>query len=126
MNTTCCSTNAKAPNADVRTVRRPRYQIAGDAGSHTVRVELPGVAKEDVRLSLEDSVLTIRATRRAAVSGDWKALHRELSDAGYELRLRLDDHRVDEARLSANLEHGVLTLTLPVKEAAKPREIAVL
>ena len=54
----------------------------------------------------------------------WKPLHRELSDIGYDLRLKLND-RVNEAGLTANLADGILTLILPVKEAAKPRSITV-
>ncbi len=126
MNTTCCDTPptpAKSAEA-ARAARRPRYQIETTSEAHTVRVELPGVVKEDVRLNLEDGVLSLSAARSRVVPEAWKPLHRELSDAGYELRLRLNDH-VDEARLSATLEDGVLTLTLPVKEAAKPRAIAV-
>ncbi len=55
---------------------------------------------------------------------DWKPLYRELSDVNYQLKLKLNVP-VEDSKLSAKLEDGVLTLTLPVKEAAKPRTIAV-
>ncbi len=116
-------TTNEAPPA-TRAVRRPRFQIEAGAESHTVFVELPGIAKEGVRLNLEDGVLILNATRKRTVPEDWKPLHREISGVDYELRLRLNDH-VDETRLTAGLADGVLTLTLPVKEAVKPREIAI-
>jgi HSP20 family protein len=75
-------------------------------------------------LHLDDGVLHLTAPRRSTVPENWKPLHRELSDAGYELRLKLND-RVDESRLSAGLEDGVLTLVLPVKETVKPRSISL-
>jgi HSP20 family protein len=135
MNTSCCNTPAttsatEACRTAVRTespsaqARRPRYQIDNTAEAHSVRVELPGVARDAVNLNLDEGVLTLTATRSVNVPETWKPLHRELSDAGYELRLRLND-RVDESRLSAHLEDGVLNIVLPIKEAAKPRTIAI-
>ncbi len=128
MNTALCQAPASCatePAQAASRTRRPRFEIEHTAEAHYVRVELPGVAKEDLRLNLEDGVIHLSAARRRGVPENWKPLHRELSDAGYELHLRLND-RVDETRLTAGLEHGVLTLTLPVKEAVKPREIAIL
>ena len=127
MNETCCptvETTVVAPEAETRPLRRPRYQIDNTAEAHTVRVELPGVAKRDVDLKLAEGILHLRAARACAAPESWKPLHRELSDNGYELHLRLND-RVDESRLSASLEDGVLTVVLPVKDAAKPRTIAI-
>jgi HSP20 family protein len=136
MNTPCCTpptqtqtqaqTDVATPEVETRSrpTRRPRYRIANTPEAHTIQVELPGVAKESVRLNLEDGVLNLSAARTLTVPESWKPLHRELSDAGYELRLQLND-RVDDTRLSAKLEDGVLTLVLPVKEAVKPRLIAI-
>jgi HSP20 family protein len=107
-----------------RAVRRPRYRIDSTAEHHTVRVDLPSVTKESVQLALEEGLLTLKAARHTAVPESWKALHRELSDADYELRLKLND-RVDDQALTANLEDGVLTIVLPVKEAVRPRAIPI-
>lgn len=126
MNNTCCNpqTTVTTPAVESRPLRRPRYQIENTAEAHTVLVELPGVLKEAVQLNLENGVLHLSAQRASTAPETWKPLHRELSDIGYELRLKLND-RVDEARLSANLADGVLTVVLPVKEAIKPRSIIV-
>lgn len=126
MNNTCSSsqnTTATPPVAS-RPARRPRYQVENTPEATTVKIELPGVAKEAVQLNLEDGILLLRAQRTSTVPDTWKPLHRELSDIGYELRLKLND-RNDETGLTANLSDGILTVVLPVKEVAKPRSITV-
>lgn len=107
-----------------RSVRRPRYRIDSTAEAHTVQVDLPGAVRESVKLVVDDGVLTLRAERATSVPSSWKSLHRELSEADYELRLRLND-RINGEALTASLEEGVLTVVLPVKEAARPRTIVI-
>jgi len=132
MNTTRCnspeSAVVTAPNDPTETaprpVRRPRYRIDSTPERHTVRVDLPGVAKESVKLAVEGGLLTLKAERVTAVPESWKPIYRELSDADYELRLKLND-RVDDQALTGNLDHGVLTIVLPVKEAVRPRSITI-
>jgi len=135
MNATCTPTSCtpststatrSAPRVGVtETLQKPLYTVGGNADVYEVRVEMPGVAKGGVRIDLEDNVLSIQGDRQSVnVPEGWKALHRELSPLGYQLRLRLNTP-VDEDKLTASLENGVLTLKLPVKEAAKPRRIEV-
>jgi HSP20 family protein len=133
MNATCnpstpanANSNRATPSVGVtETLQKPLYTVGGNADVYEVRVEMPGVAKDGVKIDLEDNVLSIRGERKTAnVPEGWKPLHRELSPLGYQLRLRLNTP-VDEDKLTASLENGVLTLKLPVKEAAKPRRIEV-
>lgn len=132
MNSSCCNTpetavqtsSNPAVEAPQRSVRRPRYRIDSSAEGHTVAVDLPGVDKASVKLAVEDGLLVLKAERTATLPESWKPLHRELSDAAFELRLRLND-RVDDRALTANLDDGVLSIMLPVKEAVKPRTIAI-
>ena len=126
MNNTCTNpqNTIVTPAVQSRPARRPRYQIENSPEAHIVKIELPGVVKEAVQLNLDDGILHLSAQRANTVPETWKPLHRELSDIGYELRLKLND-RVDEAGLTANLADGILTVVLPVKEAAKTRSITV-
>ena len=87
--------------------------------------ELPGVPKSGVKIDLEDNILTVRGERTSNVPEGMKALHRELSPLSYLLRLRLNTP-VEEDKMTAKLEDGVLTLLLPLKVVAKPRQIPVL
>ena len=125
MNTTCPpSTCTPAPSGVTESVRKPLYNVNGSAEAYEVRVEMPGVPKGGVKLDLEDNILTVRGERAATVREGMKTLHRELSPLNYLLRLRLNTP-VDEEKLTAKLEDGVLSITLPLKEAAKPRQITI-
>lgn len=119
---TTCTPSTCTP--DTTNVLKPRYTVNAGKDAYEVRVELPGVRKDSVNVSLDKDVLSIQAQRKPAAAEGWKTLHRELADSAYALRLRLNSP-VDDAALTAKLEDGVLVLSLPVKEAAKPRTIAV-
>jgi len=126
MNTTCSpSSCAPATSGVTESLRKPLYNVNGNAEAYEVRVELPGVPKGGVKIDLEDSILSIRGERNATVPEGMKTLHRELSPLSYLLRLRLNTP-VNEEQMTAKLEDGVLTLRLPLKEVAKPRQIPVL
>jgi HSP20 family protein len=124
MNTCCIPNDTRAEATTEAPVLKPRYFVDGTQDAYEVRVELPGVAKDGVSVDLDQNILTVRAKRKASVPENWKTLHRELNDLDYLLRLKLNN-QVDESKLSATLENGVLSLRLPVREAAKPRAIQV-
>jgi|UniRef100_UPI0037850BDE HSP20 family protein len=126
MNATCSPrTSASATSGVTESLRKPLYNVNGNAEAYEVRVEMPGVPKSGVKLDLEDNILTVRGERNTTVPEGMKALHRELSPLSYLLRLRLNTP-VEEDKMTAKLEDGVLTLRLPLKEVAKPRQIPVL
>ncbi len=94
-------------------------------GDHfVVAVDLPGVDPGSIDLSVDGNVLSVRAERtvRSEESAQWLAQERP---AGTFLRqLNLGDG-LDVERIQASYDAGVLTLTLPLAERAKPRKIAV-
>ncbi|HEY1052680.1 MAG TPA: Hsp20/alpha crystallin family protein [Prosthecobacter sp.] len=125
MNATCPPRScAPATSGVTESLRKPRYNVKGTADAYEVRVEMPGVSKNGVKIDLDDNVLTLRGERASSVPEGFKTLHRELSPLSYLLRLRLNTP-VDEDKMAAKLEDGVLVLSLPIKEAAKPRQIPV-
>ncbi|MGV3661658.1 MAG: Hsp20/alpha crystallin family protein [Prosthecobacter sp.] len=126
MNATCSPrSSAPATSGVTESLRKPRYNVKGTADAYEVRVEMPGVAKDGVKIDLDDNVLTLRGERAASVPEGLKTLHRELSPLSYLLRLRLNTP-VNEDQMTAKLDDGVLVLSLPIKEAAKPRQIPVV
>lgn len=126
MNATCSPRpSAPASSGVTESLRKPLYNVSGSADAYEVRIEMPGVPKNGVKIDLEDNILTVRGERAVNVPEGMKALHRELSPLSYLLRLRLNTP-VDEEKMNAKLEDGVLILRLPIKEAAKPRQIPVL
>jgi HSP20 family protein len=95
----------------------PATNLTEDENNYVVRVELPGVRKEDVTVELENNELTVRATRTdKTTEGESKAeFSREFTVP----------EGVDATKVKAAYENGVLTLTLPKPEAHKPRRIDV-
>jgi HSP20 family protein len=82
-----------------------------------VRADLPGVAKPDVNVELTGDLLTITATRKGR-NGD-------NGEAATSRRTFRITEGVQADKVSATLENGVLTVTLPKAEALKPRQIAI-
>ena len=89
-----------------------------------VDIDLPGVAPESIDLDVDGNLLTIQAERTIdrPESGRWLAQERPAG--GYRRQLTLNDG-LDVDAITASYAHGVLTLRIPVAEAAKPRKIAV-
>ncbi len=94
-------------------------------GDHFVmNVDLAGVDPGSIDVSVDGSVLTVRAERSARTEGDATWLRRERPTGTFERRLTLGDN-LDLDRISATWHDGVLTLTIPVAEHARPRRITV-
>ena len=93
----------------------------GDA--FTIEFDLPGVAQESIDLDIERNVLTVRA-ERVARNGDWEMLASERPRGVFSRQLVLGDN-LDLEHIEAAYESGVLRLTVPVAERAKPRKIEI-
>jgi len=103
---------------------KPAYRISQTPEAWTLTAQLPGVAKDGLEVTAEDGVITIRGRRQWQQPEGWTSLYRESYDSGYALSLQ-HDHTVDAGRIQAELKDGVLRVSLPKAEAAKPRKIAV-
>jgi len=96
---------------------------SGDALN--VVVELPGVAKEDVKVTLHDGVLTVAAERKQPeLTEDEQWIRNEVSYGKFERSINLP-YAVVAEKISATHENGVLQVTLPKAEEAKPKQIAI-
>jgi HSP20 family protein len=95
----------------------PAADLFEDDANYYVKVELPGVKKEDLAVELENAVLTV-AGRRAVKTDEGE------STAEFSRSVSVPEG-VDPAKITAAYENGVLTLTLPKPEARKPRRIIV-
>jgi len=87
-----------------------------------VLADLPGVSKDALDVRVDNNVLTIRGRADHAVRQD--RTYREYELVNFFRQFELSDN-VDKQRISADLKQGVLTLTLPKAEEAKPRQIEV-
>jgi HSP20 family protein len=92
-----------------------------------IHFDLPGVDPASIDLTVEKNVLTVRAERQlqwGRNNGDVEVLVAERPQGTYSRQLFLGE-TLDPDRIAANYEQGVLTLTIPVAEAAKPRRVEV-
>lgn len=103
---------------------KPAYRIRETADAYAVTVYLPGVAKDAVELTAEENQFRITARPAWKQPEGWSALHRETTQASYEL-VFTHDNAINGEKIQAELRDGVLQVTLPKTEAAKPRKIAV-
>ena len=87
-----------------------------------VHVDLPGVDRDDVELTVERNVVSIRAERRPAHEEGDEVIVDERPHGTFTRQLFLGDN-LDANKLSAEYDRGVLILTIPIAEASKPRRI---
>src|SRR5215813_4137417 len=101
----------------------PEVNIFETKDGYVVEAEMPGVNKEGLEITVEGNELTIvghRNTEQVNV----QALFRERRLADYRRSFELDP-AIDTSKVTAKIEQGILTVTLPRSEKVKPRKIAV-
>lgn len=98
--------------------------LVRSADAFVARIDLPGVDPESIDVDVEDRTLTIRAERREAPGGEVQWLSHERPTGTFARQLTLG-HGVALDRIAADYADGVLTLTIPVAEEARPRKISV-
>lgn len=103
---------------------RPGYHVTETPEAWSVTVHLPGVAKDGLEITAEEGRVRVTGRRQWKQPEGWTALHRESTDAPFELVLAHAD-TVDAGKIAAELRDGVLRVSLPKPEAIKPRKIAV-
>jgi HSP20 family protein len=103
----------------------PACDVFEDKDSVKIVAELPGVEPEDVKISLENNLLTVRGEKRQKAEENNERVHRyERTYGSFERAFALPT-TVDPDKIAANYSNGVLTVTIPKAERARPREIPV-
>lgn len=101
----------------------PEVNIFETGDGYVLEAEMPGVNKEGLEITLDGNEITIVGHRRVeALNGS--PLFRESRNVDYRRVFELDP-AIDTAKVSARMDQGVLTLTLPKSEKVKPRKITV-
>ncbi len=95
-----------------------------DGNEFVVEFDLPGIDPASIDLDVEQNVLTVRAERRPAPGPDVELVAAERPRGVFGRQVMLGD-ALDTAGITANYTSGVLRLTIPVAERAKPRKISV-
>ena len=104
----------------------PALDVVERENEFIVKAEMPGVKKDQIEISLENGVLTIGAETQSETvekEGD-RVIRQERRYGKYVRSLRIGKE-IDEKRIKATYKDGVLELTLPKAETAKPKKISV-
>ncbi len=103
----------------------PRVDISETEEEFVIKAEIPEVRKEDVKVGVDNGMLTIQGERRQETDEKKEKYHRiERSYGGFVRSFTLPDN-VDETAIKAVFKDGMLNLTIPKSEAAKPKSIEV-
>ncbi len=103
----------------------PTCDIREDPEHVTITLDLPGVRPEDVKINLENQVLTVRGEKQQVEEKKDERWHRyERSYGTFERSFTLPS-TVDPEKIEATTDNGVLTVRIPKTEKAKPREIPI-
>jgi HSP20 family protein len=103
----------------------PAVDVSETEGEFHIKAEIPDVKKEDVKVTLEDGVLTIQGQRKQEKEDKGTKYHRVERTYGSFVRSFTLPDLVDEEKVKAEFKDGVLTLQLPKSEKAKPKAIEV-
>ena len=103
----------------------PAVDVAEGNDAYTVKMELPGVNKDDVKITLESNILTIRGEKKAESEVNEKNYHRTERSYGSFQRSFTLPTSVKNDRIDAVYKDGILTVSLPKAEEAKPKQIEV-
>ena len=103
----------------------PTVDISESDGEYLIKAELPEVKKEDVKVTVENGVLTLQGERRQEKEEKSKRFHRVERSYGSFVRSFSLPESVDESSVRADYKDGVLNLHLPKSEKVKPKAIDV-
>jgi HSP20 family protein len=103
----------------------PALDVVEEQDNFLVKVDLPGLSKDDVSVTIQDNFLTIKGERKHEVEKkETNFFHRERVHGTFARTIELPT-RVDAGKVAATFRDGVLHVALPKSEEAKPKEIKV-
>lgn len=103
----------------------PRVDISENENSYVVKAELAGMAKDDVKITMKEDILTIRGEKKTEVKSEKENVHLVERRYGRFVRSFRLPSSVNSKKIDANFKDGLLTLNLPKAEDAKPKEIEI-
>ncbi len=113
------------PDFDTETAISPTLNLWEDDNAIHVEAEMPGFKRDDLDISIDGDRLTIKGERSGEKEEEGRQYHRRERWMGRFARAITLPVPIDATKVSASLTSGVLTLTLPRREDAKPRKITV-
>ncbi len=105
-------------------VYSPSVDIFEDDQALTIVADMPGVQSEDVTIDLREDVLTLTGVPSFSIPGEEESILQEFDLGKYFRQFTLSEV-IDQEKIQANLNHGVLRVTLPKVGPAKPRKVQI-
>jgi len=103
----------------------PKVDVSENENAYVLKAELPGVNKEDIKIDINNNALTLKGEKKFEEKTEKENHVRvERSYGSFSRTFALSD-KVDTENVKASYKDGVLEITLPKKEEAKPREVKV-
>ena len=102
----------------------PRVDVIEDQGGFELAMELPGLEKADVKIEVENGVLTVSGERKFPGNNGHTYRRVEGNYGPFERSFELSNN-VEAAKIAATMDKGILHVTLPRREETKPRQIEV-
>ena len=109
---------------DISTVQ-PVVNVEETENEYLISAELPGMDKKDINISIDDNVLSISGEKKSETKSEDKNYHRFERNYGKFYRSFELPHSVDRENIDASYKNGVLNISLPKAEEAKPKQIEV-
>ena len=103
----------------------PPINLTENNESYFVRAELPGIKSEELDIQVTGQSVTISGERKIPSEGEGVRYHRRERDAGRFSRIIGLPGDIDAEKIDAKMVDGMLNITIPKSEAAKPRQITV-
>ena len=103
----------------------PRIDVVETDDAFLFEFDVPGVSKEDIHVNLQDGILTISGERKTRELEETEDVVRVERVKGHFYRSFSVPSAIDEKKIEANYENGVLSLRLPKAEESKPRKIKI-
>ena len=113
------------PPEEVEGFWSPTVDIEEDNENFLVKAELPGLKKEDIKISVRGNILSVSGERKHESETKSKTFHRIERSCGRFSRTIALSSDVDSDKVKATYKDGILTITLPKPESSKPNEIEV-
>ena len=125
MNQQLASTVERSPEAVSRMPawELPPANIREEHDAYILELEMPGVSKSGIEVTVENNELTI-VGHRADTDPQGDVVYRESSHGDYRRAFEIDSS-IDTSKIGGKMEQGILRLTLPKAESIKPRKISV-
>ncbi len=103
----------------------PALDVSEDINQYAIEIDVPGVKKEDVKVTFDNGILTIQGERKSETESKDKSYHRMERSYGKFVRSINLGRDVDTGHIKANYKEGVLAISVPKSERAKPKSIDI-